>query len=515
MRKESIRLLAAARQGNAAARLEIGRRYLLGSHGLPRHVQLGLEYLEHDGSDSGDGACCVIAECLPLHEIVREGRLPALRRAAEASSQTAMVKLGVWLVLSSADARAAMRWFDRAAALGSAVGCRLLAALATQPRCDLGPILAIMSGEPDFDAEALLELSLEVAMARGDGSALGALTDVSLQHRAPAGSSLPGLVCKAVVQGHDLPAFHMTAPAEDIERVLDEGARLGNADAALLLGRALCGVKDDRPIAASLTRRSNMRRGAALLLRAADAGCTEGWMQLYLLHSDHRASVANPQMARFFLEKAAVCGDATARRLLGALILRSATTLVESEQAIHWLHAAASAGDAMARSILETLVLPVAGSDEDAAEIIDAMHRRDPWLASRLRVARAFGLTKLEGLSADVVAGQRPWGLVVGPNPFVSKAKLAAPRAVPALGSESLIQLDQAVATMRQIEPLGRSTEGNLRQRSTKLRRLLQRYAGHEELFFAEARSSTLDTLRSGPKWAYHAREHLRHALVV
>ena len=81
-----------------------------------------------------------------------------------------------------------------------------------------------------------------------------------------------------------------------------------------------------------------MRKGAALLLRAADGGKREAWMLLYRVHSDNRASVANPLMARFFLEKAATGGSVPAQRRLGALILRSARTLHESEQGIHWLY---------------------------------------------------------------------------------------------------------------------------------------------------------------------------------
>ena len=48
--------------------------------------------------------------------------------------------------------------------------------------------------------------------------------------------------------------------------------------------------------------------------------------------------------------------------------------------------------------------------------------QRDPRLAVRIELARQFGLTKLEALCVDPVDGARPWGLVVGRNPFVAKA---------------------------------------------------------------------------------------------
>ena len=84
--------------------------------------------------------------------------------------------------------------------------------------------------------------------------------------------------------------------------------------AGLLLGRALSGFGTPALPASTLARGLNMRRGAALLLRAADEGLTAAWMVLYHIHSDHHTSVSNPLMARFFLEKAALAGELTNER---------------------------------------------------------------------------------------------------------------------------------------------------------------------------------------------------------
>ena len=46
MRRQDIQLLATARQGDAAARCEVGRRYLLGVDGFTRHVASGLDHLQ-------------------------------------------------------------------------------------------------------------------------------------------------------------------------------------------------------------------------------------------------------------------------------------------------------------------------------------------------------------------------------------------------------------------------------------------------------------------------------------
>src|SRR5262249_36451598 len=133
--------------------------------------------------------------------------------------------------------------------------------------------------------------------------------------------------------------------AEAILGALEHRADRGGRDAADALGRGLSGIGS-----AALPRRGfagalDLREGTAYLLRAADAGNDEAWLHLYRLYADHRLSVANPRMARFFLEKSAERGNAVAQRLLGALLLREAAQLSESEQAIHWLHLAAAQGD--------------------------------------------------------------------------------------------------------------------------------------------------------------------------
>ena len=76
----------------------------------------------------------------------------------------------------------------------------------------------------------------------------------------------------------------------------------------------------------------NMRKGAwRCCCRAADANCDAAWMQLYRVHGDHRLSVAGSADGAFCLEKSALAGDTGPTRKLGALMLRAATTLADTE----------------------------------------------------------------------------------------------------------------------------------------------------------------------------------------
>lgn len=515
MRRRDIQLLASARQGDTAARCEAGRRYLLGAD-FPRSVTTGLDYLTHPSVAGSTHASTIIAESLPLHDVVRMQQWRALSSAAENGSRVAQAKFGAWLLLTRRDPSQAMKWLALAAAAGSGAAAEAQAAMSSQAP-DATKLLRAshaISKEPGIDLLALTRLAIAEAMSQGDDELITRNLALAI-HLAPGNApDVADCVCTVLERAELREAFHLDVDRDRIERCLEACATRGNAQAALMLGRALCGISVGPLRADKLVSAPNMRKGAALLLRAADAGKDQAWLLLYGVHSNHRASVANPQMARFFLEKAATRGDTLAQRRLGALVLRSATTLHESEQGIHWLHEAMEKGDASALRLLQSLVLPVAGDEDAASSAIESLRRDDPWMACRLRTARDFGLTKLEALSVDIAKGFRSWGLVVGINPFIVQSKLSSARAIPAVTAIAARNLRLSAAFFQQSHQNGgASIEGDLRKRSHRLRRWLDRHGVDESLFFSDARSTTLNALRLGTKWAFHARQPLRQAL--
>ena len=507
--------MANARQGDVLARCEVGRRYLLGIDGFPRHLPLGLEYLNHPSVAGSPSASIVIAEALPLHRIIQLDHGISLLTTAANSSVMAQVKLGVWNCLTGRTPTDGKKWLRAAARSGHQGASAALQALGGTPvEARLGVLRALESA-PAIDAAEVALLAMSSAMRSGDNDLIAQSLTCLLSVVPCTSPAVADFVLAVLERDEHSTRLSCEASNEQIEQCLDNCVQRGNAGAALMLGRALCGIDHGVLVANSLVVTQNMRRGAALLLRAADAGKLEGWQLLHRVHSDNRASVANPQMARFFLEKAALGGSVQAQRRLGVLILRSATTLHESEQGIQWLHQAATAQDVVATRLLHSLVLPIHSDEGAATAAIDAIRPEDPWMACRLRTARDFGLTRLEGLSADIAAGIRPWGLVVGVNPFVVQAKLSAPRAVPSLTDAASQNLKRSANFFEQSRQDGGPFEGDLRQRSMRLRRLLERHGADESLFFAEARVTTLDRLRTGTKWAFHERQLLRSALAA
>lgn len=518
MRRQDIKLLALARSGDIASRCEVGRRYLSGTDGFPRHVASGVDYLSHPSVAALPAAARIVAECMTLDEIVQAGLLETLRRAADAGIAVAQAKLGAWRLVRHADTTRGAALLQAAADQGDAAARAALEAWqsARSRRSPGDAIVAALwplAEQRMLDAAGVVQAAAHDAWSRRDLAGLGPALDAALTLRDPPTPELSELVARAVDTAEAAGQPLAGLPAARLEPLLEARAIGGDPRAAYALGRALCGIEIGRLPPQAIAEGQNLRKGAALLLRAADGGCDEAWLHLYRIHADHRVSVANPQMARFCLEKAAMRGIAEAQRRLGALVLRSASTLHESEQAIGWLHQAAQQHDEHARQLLHSLVLPLEGDDAEADEAIAALARHDPWLAARLRVSRAFGLTKLEALCFDPVSGLRPWGLVVGKNPFIAQVRLSAPRAIPALTHEALEHLRTMAAFFSRVGAEAGRYESDLRGRSRNQRRLFARLELDESMFFAVASSIALESLRCGTKWAFRARQPLRLAL--
>lgn len=512
MRRQDIQLLAAARQGSAAACCEIGRRYLLGSDGFPRHAQTGLDYLSRPTVRESPCAILAIADGLPLHEALELGQLDILKQAARAGHPAALCKLGAWHLTRPSGLDEALRCMQLAAAAGSAPARLVL----QQRHSDTSPIAAAAElserlGESGaIDAPAVLSRALTRARAAQDLDGLHWCLGMVARWQRMRCSMTAELVVDAVDLAERSARELHNLPFEFVAEALEQRSLQGDMRSQFALGRLLCGIACGALEPRWGARSLNLRKGAALLLRAADAGEVRAWIHLHRLSSDHRCSVANPQMARFFLEKAAAKGDAESQRRLGALLLREVSTIEDSEQALSWLHRAARHGDLHAVRLLQSLVLPVPGGDAEAREATAVIGRSSPWLAARLEVSRHFGLTRLEALAMDPAQGLRPWGLVVGPNLFVRKVRLAAPRAVPALG-EPAVQALQAAARLFATP----DRDDGPRHRARALRHLCTKHGIDDSIFFAAATVDALASLRSGTRWAFKQRDVLRSALLL
>lgn len=506
MRRQDIHLRLLAKNGDAEARLKLGEAYLVGTPDLAKNIPVALDYLRGVSGTLRQDAARSIAQHLPLQEILQFEQLDMLELAARRDHGARLALAALHLIRGQAQIGLdLLKSCDSLAALLVASGgaAALSAPLALRAICKL----------QRFALTEVVALEAAAALARHDLRqaivVLEALSDDV--------ESLPQPVLQLVVQVLRLAEQSGSAigglPIALVHAGLERCALDGDLQACHRLGRALAGLRCQHLEASRLVQAPNLRQAAAWLLRAADGGNAQAWLDLHRICADYRCSVANPMMARFCLEKAVALGDCEAERRLGALELREATQLHAMERAVALLFKASRKGDPHATRMLHSLVLPVAGNDQDAEPGIGEVQRHAPLLAARMRLARQFGLTKLEALSVNPVSGLRPWGLVVEKNPFVVKMRLSEPRVVPARSDAALQALERAswiFSSERKDHP---AMEGTLRMRAQQQRRLFESLQLRDAWFFSSANARERETIRVGTKWAQHQRAMLQMAL--
>lgn len=500
MRREDILLRDAARRGEPGACLEMATRLFTGKNGFAQNFKLGLAYLQQELARESVPAIALVGDRVPLETLMTQQARPALAAAARAGSAAAMLKLGVWQVLGRAGREEGARWIRRS------------------QRAD---------GDwrtPDLDDPRELARHLKTAIPRelldgGEVALAGArdalkeqdLEGVSYCARVaaefvPANRRLAEIV-SAAVRIAAANGTRLDLPVELVEPSLASRSEHGEVEAQFGLGCALAGIPYGHLQPQALAARPHLRRAAALLLRAADAGKSEAWLNLFEIASDHRSAAGNEEAARFFLEKAARLGVVPAQRKLGALLLREATSLERAELGVHWLSRAAEGGDGASRELLETLVLPLptlpAGVELSIVEKVRAV---DAELAARLALARAFHLTRREAMNFNARRDIRPWGVLIpGTAKENPKGRLA-----PAVHEPMKAELQRAASFFRACSSFENTF---MLQKGRTQREVFKALSISEDMFFPSEIGRSWSHYGFGRHWAVRAAPLLKELL--
>lgn len=502
MRRQDIRLLALAKQGDQNALCDLGRRYLLGIDGFSQYVDLGLRYLLHPSLAKSKRAVNIIAEALPLSELVRRDLLVTLAAAADEGCSQACLKLAFWQALTQEEVGAAHRLLSLASYYGGDHARSALAVLTSDQDNALRAAIAYLAALPEIDASRTMTQALLSALKASNPELIARILDVVASVQVKQTPELCDAVCDALVAAQSCRILLPKLNSDRLQSMLEDCVKRGNASAALVLGRALCGIDAVLSGSSSVFPKRNVRGGTALLFRAADAGISEAWLLLYRMHSYGPGSVANPQAAKFFLEKAAASGDPRALRELGVLTLKSAHDIEELESGIHLLTRAARLGDSFAERVARTFILPIHGDERKVQDAIKTVERLDPSIAHRLQIARNFGLTKSEALFVDIAAGIRPWGFVVTREAADGRLRSRYYRAIPALELKYLDHLRETNELFQQIGEGGSLIPIDRQERKRRLEHVLTLCGFDESIFFAQVPADTMLKLKRRASWA-------------
>jgi len=172
---------------------------LLGQDGFQRHVPTGIEYLTHHSVRHHEEAAVIIAETLPLEELLRFEQECSLHRAAVAGSSAAQVKLGTRLCTRPGGLCAGLRWFEIADAAGHP-GARSALISLTKPLChrSLLAVLQAVCASGEANAEAIALVAAREALAEGNLAHLTICLQVSLALSSSLTAELGELVVCAI-----------------------------------------------------------------------------------------------------------------------------------------------------------------------------------------------------------------------------------------------------------------------------------------------------------------------------
>jgi TPR repeat protein len=488
MRLEDIQLRDAARRGDAQACLAMAERLFGGKGGFSRNYTLGLAYLQQELNRKTPAALLLLGDLVPLDLILTQQLLPYLRDAADMGSCLAMLKLGTLLSLRAETrgegaqmirrSRISDGFADGPQPHDPGVVLRFLKALA--PEVVNPTELALWGARSALKEQSVERACYFIAIA----------TDLM-----PPNRKLAEIVFSTV----QLAAKSHTAlslPVDLVEYSLQACSASGEVEAQYGLGCAFAGIPYGKLAPQRIARSRNFEKAATLLLRAADAGKCQAWLNLSEIVPSYRSALSSKGIARFFLEKAALAGLLEAQTKLGAALLTEAASLENAEEGIRWLGIAAEKSCPTALELLQTLVLPLPELPSDYEKsMIQRIAAMDPELGVRVSLARSLHLTRREAMNFNAKRDIKTWGLLIPGASYENPKGRLAPVVSPEMRSE-VQRTSEFFAASSPIE------NTLLGQRSRAQRHIFKLLSISETVFFASEIGRSLSHYGYGRHWA-------------
>lgn len=481
--REELGIIRGARGGNAAAQLELGKRYLFGSTGLPKSLPTALHWLDRAAQQQCREACELIGAHIPI-ELASQSQRP-LALWYERAHDAGVVRAGMvfaQLVLAEPDpgpeARAkALSALETAAAAGFADAAGLLSqqrrarvgggaqpALAAAAIRPVVVVAAPPSSLPRVDAAwqardwaAYLALALPQARALVAASAEPGRLRARL---APADVLLLSR-CAQLLDGEQ--GGH-TAGAGEIRYFWELAAAENDRDAQLAMGLWWARMRLDGRRTPPGSGSANFRKAVRWLALAGEQGLAEAWYALSRIYIKPEFSQRNVGMAQRYLERAAGMGYRDAQLECGNNAWRARRENESNDvRAVYWLQKAAAQGRADARAALDKIA-PREPGRLPGRQALSGSH---PLLAARLELAALFGLSRAEALLLDVAGADRGHCLVIDIRSSYGRSKRRLVMVETAREREAL---DRIIQVFEGIDGGPGGPEGNYRQRLYRLK---------------------------------------------
>lgn len=263
-------------------------------------------------------------------------------------------------------------------------------------------------------------------------------------------------------------------PREPSVENREQAAQAGDRAAQLALGLWFARLQRDGSRQPDGIATVNFKRAIRWLTLAGEQGDPDAWFALSRIYMKPEFSQRSVAEAQVCLERAAELGHRNAQRECGLYAWRHRRHEADGDvRAMYWLQKAAAQGCEQAqRQLARIAPAPRAAAWGPALLALApaALHTlamRQPLLAARLTLARAFGLNRAEALLLDVKEADHGHCLVVDIRASYGRSKR---RLIALRTAQDRQLLDQVVA---QFDRFDGCLEGNYRQRLYRLKTCL------------------------------------------
>lgn len=480
--REELGIIRGARGGNAAAQLELGKRYLFGSTGLPKSLPTALHWLDRAAQQDCGEACELIGAHIPVELASLSPRplAPWYERAHDAGSLRAGIVFAQLVLAQPGVQQAvrakALRALESAAAAGFADATQLLSqqrhtrvAGAAEP----APVTVAPKELADKPPAAHLPLIDAAWQARDWQGYLAAA--LPLARALVAASAKPGRLrarlapadvvllsrCAKLLDSQD---FDHAAGAGEIRYFWELAAAENDRDAQLAMGLWCARMRLDGRRTAPGCGSANFRKAIRWLGLAGEQGLAEAWYALSRIYIKPEFSQRNVSMAQRYLERSAGMGYRDAQLECGNNAWRARRENESNDvRAVYWLQKAAGQGCVEARAALDR----IAPREPGRLPVRHALSGSHPLLAARLELAELFGLSRAEALLLDVARADCGHCLVIDIRSSYGRSKRRLVMVETAREREAL---DRIVKVFEGIDGGPGGPEGNYRQRLYRLK---------------------------------------------
>jgi TPR repeat protein len=529
--REELAIIRGARSGRPEAQLELGKRYLFGSAGLPCSLPTALHWLDRAARQDCAESCELIGSHIPL-DLARVHPTPLApwyERAYDGGNVRAGLVLAQ-LVLddgrtaSEALQAKALRALEEAARAGFAeaqwllarrpeIAARIASASAISPAAaqrNATPVIeragqaperraVVRTGGPAADALAAPgQPWLRRAADNGLAEAQFALLDQSwaaeawddylaralplartlfqngggkhIQRLAPGEVTLLSRTARLLADGKG----NLDAGSEEIHAFWEMAAAEQDRHAQLAIGLWYARMQVDGARVQAGTGAANFKKAIRWLLLAGEQGLAEAWYALSRIYLKPEFSQRNVADAQRYLERAADMGYEIAQLECGNNAWRARRENESNDvRAVFWLQQAAAQGNAEAGAALRKIApRPDDSAHTETGALLHCVGdlAAHPLLAARLELAALFGLTRAETLLLDVTSADQGHCLVIDIRASYGRSKR---RLVMVETAQERQALDRIMRLFENVDCGPGGPEGNYRQRLYRLRTLM------------------------------------------